>query len=325
MKTLHTRSDTLCTLLTSTLSSNDAKATCAGAPKSDYCPSQRPIWMSVALILTLQIVLHIQGATVAHADRRAEVALDQCIRSEARTRTLVADYRRETRACGVVSLLNGTLELSKPGLALMHLKGAAPSDEVVYYINALNFVNYSPFRKEYLSQAADDSHGHIQSAGCLEAACFFDPELLRAYRRQSYRIHLATTITVGDQKCTHLVMTGAPGFASYHLYIGQDWLLRGVVVEIGNGLVIESRITRLHANGAIPRAALTWKPPAGSRPSTGSICRFTLSNRLQDPGLTAVGHSAPNFPVTAAGPEIRGISDILRKNRFLVLSFWGFG
>ncbi|HLJ56316.1 MAG TPA: hypothetical protein VKT77_14845, partial [Chthonomonadaceae bacterium] len=253
----------------------------------------------------------------------ADALLRRCMEAERRARSLTADYRRETRSAGQLSVLSGTLQLTKPNLALIRVRGAVPSDTLVYRSDALNFVTYRPAESDYFSQPSDDSGRHIQSTGCVEAAAFFDPSVIRTYRGQAARVTIGAPLTIDGARCTRVVLEGAPGRSTFQLYIGADQLLRGMRSVIGPQLSIESRISRVRSPAAIPSAVFAWKPPPGTRPSAGSTCRFAISDRLRDPALTAPGRNAPDFPVTCAGPGIRGLFGLLRQRKAIVLDFWG--
>ena len=266
-----------------------------------------------------------QIARPVRADGIAEAMLERCIVAEGRANSLQAGYRRETRAEGRVTVIEGSLQLRKPNMALVRIRGAARDEDVIYRSDSLNFVTYHPARNEYVSQAADAAGHNIESTGCLEAALFFNPELLRSYRKQGDSIAFGRVLTVGGRRCTELIIGGGRGNATFHLFIGPDDLLQGLQTEFGARLVIDSRITDVRVDAALPQAALAWRPPDTARPSPGSVCRVPLSDALLDPALTQIGRTAPDFPLSSYGPAIQGLFGLLQKHRVVLLSFWGFG
>ncbi len=267
----------------------------------------------------------IQGARGSSSSEAADALLERCIEAERRGQSLQADYRRETRSGGSVTVLQGTFQLRKPNLALIRLRGAMPDEQMIYRSDALNFVSYRPAKNDYFSRPSDASGRDVQTTGCVEAAAFFDPSLLKVYRRQGERIAIAGAHKIDGEPCSDLVISGGRGSATYHLFIGPDGLLRGMRTELGAGLTIDSRVTRHRANAPIPQAVFAWRPPTSAKPSPGSICRLPISDELLDPALTEVGRAAPNFPLSSVGSEAAGFSGFLRKHRLVMLNFWGFG
>ena len=265
------------------------------------------------------------GGLAARADRAAEAALDRCMWAEARLTSLRANYLRETHAGGKVTVLWGDVSLRRPNGALVRIQAAAREDVVTYRSDALNFVTYYAARNEYYSQVSDREGKNVQAAGCMEAAVFFDPQILKTYRSQGNAVTIGPAVTVGGERCTQLVIPGASPGAAFRLYVGRDALLRGVKSELGGGLSIESQITAVRANAQISASIFAWRPPQGARPALGSVCRFSLSATPLDPALTRVGQAAPNFPISAAGPEVKGLLGLLRQHTAVVLTFWGFG
>ena len=196
---------------------------------------------------------------------------------------------------------------------------------MIYRSDPLNFVSYRPSKNDYFSRPSDGGGRHIQATGCVEAAAFFDPSLLKMYRRQGERIAIAGTIAVDGAKCADLVIDGGRGKSTYHLFVGPDGLLRGMRSELDAGLTIDSRVTRPRANMPLSQSVFAWSPPSSARPSPGSICRFPLSNALLDPALTEVGHPAPDFSLTSSAGKGTSLSALIRKHRLVMLNFWGFG
>ena len=186
-------------------------------------------------------------------------------------------------------------------------------------------MSYHPAKNEYFSQASDDPGRHAEAAGCVEAAVFFDPALLRTYRKQGERSEIKGQVTRDGQPCSDLVIGGRAGGPTFHLFAGSDGLLRGMRMEIGGGLTIESRLRSVRPNAPIAPAVFAWRPPATAKTLARLDLPLSLSDALRDPGLTEAGRIAPNFPLASSGTGMESLSGLLRKKRLVLLTFWGFG
>lgn len=291
--------------------------------------------MSYRLSLFLCPVLTALLITGAYADKAGEQLLQKCFTAETRATTLEANFTHQFLENGEPRIQTGTLQLKKPNLAHIVVKGSkGQTSDVLINSDGKNFYTYSLAEKAYACEPTDMTGSNVARNNITETKIFFFPDYLNRLRAAAKDVRISGEITIGDTPCRILEFYGMK--QQLRLYIGSDGIVRGIRVraprekggasgseEIRN----ETHLTKVKVDVALPHTSFQWAPPKGSRTvqevqASERAKEMAAAQGQQAISLIPVGKTVPDFTLPLADGGKVTLSAEYKKNKVTLLNFW---
>lgn len=269
------------------------------------------------------------GTAAASADRAGEALLQKCVAAEGHAKSLEANFTmvRKIGSGAQTSVLSGTLKLKRPNFAQLVMTGARGESNVTILSDGKTLITYFRSDNEFLSEPADPYGGNVARISSVEAAAFFNPDVLNQYRAAGTGIKLAGTVSVGSAPCKVLQLVGGQNGLSVRFYVGPDGLLHGtrtVLSQGGQTLELETRLTNVHPNAAFARMAFAWNPPKGVKPYHETMATANVGSSATQSSLLAVGRRAPDFQLPLVSGGTVSLLSAVKANKATLLNFWSY-
>ena len=278
--------------------------------------------MLVSLALGSAIAIPQSG----RADRQGDALLQRAVSSTAKLKSIEFEVQVRTKDGRKDVTRNIVISLKRPNLAHVFSSGNGSSPNTTLFSDGKQLTTFYREDKEFLRSPVDMNGGNIFSTGPVEAAVFFNPDLLNRLPMMGTGIKRTGSQLVGGVHCDVLKVIGAAKGSSFTIYMGPDGLLRGSTTITSN-MVQESRVKRLRSNAVLSKSVFAWNPPAGAKPYQQKSAEVTLPTRLpeDDNGLLKVGAKAPDMLVnTLDGSKIQ-LSSLYKQNIATLVNFWFVG
>ena len=286
------------------------------------------------------VVLVLASPLQVRADRAGDQLLQKCFVAESRATTLEANFSHQFVENGEARTQTGTIQLKKPNMAHIVVKGSKQTNDVVINSDGKKFLTFSLADKAYASEPADMTGSNVARNNITETKIFFFPDYLNRLRVAAKDVRIRGEVTIGDTPCRILEFYGMK--QEIRLYIGSDGILRGIRVQglldkdkEGGGYANpgsqqirnENHLTNVRVDGAVQPAAFLWSPPKGARTvqevrASEAANEAAMAQGRQAISLIPVGKTVPDFTLPMANGGKVTLSTEYRKNKVTLLNFW---
>ncbi len=284
---------------------------------------------NVLLIILLALSPLFQFA--AKADAAGEALFQKCVDAEDRIKTLQAKFIIKNSMGATSNTLRGELKLQKPNRAFISMQGGKISDERKIVSDGKKLTVYMSADNEFQLLAPDPSGANVGRAMNLEASAFYNSDTLNQMKAQGTGVKITGTSVIGGVTCKEIKVFGTGAFASYKIYVGPDFLLRGSMIVSGAGndqTTVDSRLTELKTALTLPANTFAFAMPKGAKPFENRIASNTKPNSgttTDDTDLFAPGKTAPDFQLNLTDGTKATLSALLKANKVVLLMFWSKG
>ena len=280
--------------------------------------------MLVAVLLGSMMVVPMR----AQCDVAGDALLQKCIDAETKCRSLQADFTMETKQGGTASTAHGTLKLQKPNLGLITTSEGRRGVDTTYASDGKKLFTYVRADNEFLSEAADPAGGNVGRKAGVEASTFFYADTLGQLTAQGTGLKISGSVSIGGAICKELKVVGGRPNSSVKLYIGPDYLLRGVSMSYGtedSKTTTESRLTNVKTT-VIPRSVFAFALPKGAKPFSERVAAAGPSSgtSAEESALLKIGTVAPDFQLPQADGSKVSLLTTARAHKGILLNFWSY-
>jgi thiol-disulfide isomerase/thioredoxin len=282
------------------------------------------LWRCGKLLILITILQSFGSLKRVRADTAGDAMLSKCIEAESRISTLQCSFT--VQGSGTTPS-HGELLLKKPNVAHIVMTAQGSSAPTILHSDGRTLTTFSSGDNQYSREPADISGGNvIRSCGLLEAAAFFNPDLLDRMRF-GHNARLVATATLLGTPC-RVVQVNGDGGSVWKVFIGPDNLLRGYSQKVRQGgelVTQDSRITSLRVGVGVAPALLSWTLPKGAK-SVEEVAKArntpTSGTSSDEQGLLAVGKPAPGFSLPVMGGSDMTLATAVKANKATLVNFW---
>ena len=283
------------------------------------------------VLLIILLALSPLSQLAAKADAAGEALFQKCVDAEDRIKTLQAKFIIKNSMGATSNTLRGELKLQKPNRAFISMQGGKISDERKIVSDGKKFTVYMSADNEFQLLAPDPSGANVGRAMNLETSAFYNSDTLNQMKAQGSGVKITGTSVIGGVTCKEIKVFGTGAYASYKIYVGPDFLLRGSMIVSGAGndqTTVDSRLTELKTALTLPANTFAFVMPKGAKPFETRIASNTKPNSgttTDDTDLFAPGKTAPDFQLNLTDGTKAGLSTLLKANKVVLLMFWSKG
>ncbi len=265
-------------------------------------------------------------AQPSRADKAGEALLQRAITSTARLNSIEFEVEVNTKDRGKNLSRTADISLKRPNFAKVISSGTEAAMKTTVYSDGKQLTTFFRDNNQFLHDSVDMNGGNIFAVGPIEAAVFFNPDLLNRLPLMGKGVKRVGTQRVNGISCDVLKVVGAPSGHAVTIYVGPDGLLRGVTT-LNSNVLQESRVKKLLVNKVFARTLFTWNPPAGVKPYDPKSSEVLIPARSADDdnGLLKVGSKAPDLLVhTLDGSKVQ-LASLFKQNKATLVNFWFVG
>ncbi len=278
------------------------------------------------LILSLALSFLIITSQSGTADKLGESLLQHSVESTSHLQSIEFEVEVHTKVRTKDVIRNVAVKLTRPNFARVVSSGTDRSMKTTITSDGKQMTTLFREDNQFLRSSVDLNGGNIFTLGPVEAAVFFNPDLMNRLPLMGKGIKRIGTQLINGVQCDVLKVISPPKGSSFTIYTGPDGLLRGTSTVNGE-TVQESRVKKLHSNSVFASSVFAWNPPAGVKPYEEKSAEVILPSHAPDDdnGLLKVGAKAPNLLIKTLGGASIQLAELFKQNKATLVNFWFVG
>ena len=234
-----------------------------------------------------------------------------------RAQSLEADVEHH----GGGRVIRGKVALKRPNLARLELDGLATG---LLVSDGTRLYTYYPRRNEYDETATPSDDSGVSTTLVPQIRAFFDSgRSLVIPPGGAAQAHRETIggVVYDVVEITHRAgaRPGAPARRERICLGLEDHLPRRMLAVAGPGIETEAILSHVRINGLADAARFRWTAPAGARRMAPQVRRTPERN------LLPIGAPAPDFQLPTPVGDSASLSQVCRRNRLTLVTFWFYG
>ncbi len=264
----------------------------------------------------------------AGADESAQQILKRCKAAELHAQSLRAVCYQTTKSDGTNSSTTARILLRKPNYARVELMSGQSAVATNLYCDGRNLYSFNAADRTFTkapARSAADSLSMPLTASSMVGSIFVEPAMLDQLSSSGFHAYRVGHAHYAGIQCKAVFLRQAvtPYSAELTLYIGPDYILRGLVMNArmkDGSTRMESRLEHVRINVPAPKREFAWAPPKSMQPADEAVVAAPTGDDLLKPGT-----DAPEFTLTELHKAPVQFSSIYKANKVTILNFWDAG